>query len=397
MTISSWQIEFAQPLWFALLAALPLLLIFWRRSLVQCLAGPEDRFAVAAKPAVVARGRRPGRTEGDRAGQSADRRFPVAEERRRRLAAARRSRSSPRTTFAPASRFRSTCSCGPRRPARPPLNCSATAQPLLKKPAVAGRRREPRRAFPTSCCKPSQVVYSVRVKDEQGAWPDDNESACAVYVDPPPRVLLVESQPVLAEHLKKALAGENVEVEVQPELPAGRACRLRPDHPLQRACRGLARAADEGPANLRPRRSRRADRGRRRPLVHARRVSRHDAGRDPAGDLRRAEGQAQADPGDGPGAGHLRLHERPVGQREDPQHRPGQGGPANGRQHARPARPGGRAGLRRPQPLDLAAGARDRQSRRSSPRSTPSRPKAARTCIRRWSRPICRSARPLPT
>ena len=34
-------------------------------------------------------------------------------------------------------------------------------------------------------------------------------------------MLLVESQPALAEHLKKALAGENVEVEVQPELPAG--------------------------------------------------------------------------------------------------------------------------------------------------------------------------------
>ena len=60
----------------------------------------------------------------------------------------------------------------------------------------------------------------VRVNDEQGTWPADNESACAVYVDPPPRVLLVEGQPVLAAHLKNALAGENVEVEVQPELPA---------------------------------------------------------------------------------------------------------------------------------------------------------------------------------
>ena len=129
----------------------------------------------------------------------------------------------------------------------------------------------------------------------------------------------------------------------------------------------------------------------------ARRLSSHHAGRDPAGDLRRAEEQAQADPGDGPGAGHLRFHERPVRQPEVPQHRPGQGGPADGRQHARAAGPGGRAGLRRPQPLDLAAGARDRQSRRSSPRSTPSRPKAARTCTRRWSRPIWRSARPLPT
>ena len=39
MTISSWQIEFARPLWFALLAALPLLLIFWRRSLVHASLG----------------------------------------------------------------------------------------------------------------------------------------------------------------------------------------------------------------------------------------------------------------------------------------------------------------------------------------------------------------------
>ena len=68
--------------------------------------------------------------------------------------------------------------------------------------------------------KPSQVVYSVRVKSDQAPGRTIIGSACAVYVDPPPRVLLVESQPALAEHLKKALAGENVEVEVQPELPA---------------------------------------------------------------------------------------------------------------------------------------------------------------------------------
>ena len=41
MTISTtvWQIEFVRPLWFALLAALPLLLIFWRWSLVQFSTG----------------------------------------------------------------------------------------------------------------------------------------------------------------------------------------------------------------------------------------------------------------------------------------------------------------------------------------------------------------------
>src|SRR5208283_4744473 len=35
MRMFSCQLEFAQPLWFALLTALPLLWIFWRRSLVQ--------------------------------------------------------------------------------------------------------------------------------------------------------------------------------------------------------------------------------------------------------------------------------------------------------------------------------------------------------------------------
>ena len=39
MTISSWQIEFTRPLWFALLAALPLLLLFGWWSLVHASPG----------------------------------------------------------------------------------------------------------------------------------------------------------------------------------------------------------------------------------------------------------------------------------------------------------------------------------------------------------------------
>ena len=39
MSISSWQIEFTRPLWLALLAALPLMWIFWRRSLVNTSLG----------------------------------------------------------------------------------------------------------------------------------------------------------------------------------------------------------------------------------------------------------------------------------------------------------------------------------------------------------------------
>ena len=81
---------------------------------------------------------------------------------------------TPRTTFAPANRFRSTCACGPRRPARPRWNCSATGSRCSKEtmPLVAG---ETQRAFPTVVQKPSQVVYSVRVKSDQRArWPDEN-------------------------------------------------------------------------------------------------------------------------------------------------------------------------------------------------------------------------------
>ena len=40
-------------------------------------------------------------------------------------------------------------------------------------------------------------------------------------IDSRPRTLLVESQPVLAERLEKALADENVQIEVLPELPSG--------------------------------------------------------------------------------------------------------------------------------------------------------------------------------
>src|SRR5580704_17877632 len=39
MMILSWQIDFARPLWLAVLAGLPLWIIFWRRSLLRLTAG----------------------------------------------------------------------------------------------------------------------------------------------------------------------------------------------------------------------------------------------------------------------------------------------------------------------------------------------------------------------
>ena len=42
LTLFTWQIEFARPIWFAVLAAGPLWIVFWRRSLLQM--SPARRF-----------------------------------------------------------------------------------------------------------------------------------------------------------------------------------------------------------------------------------------------------------------------------------------------------------------------------------------------------------------
>jgi uncharacterized membrane protein len=219
MTMFSWQIEFAHPLWFALMAALPLLLVFWRRSLVQfspvrkvvslllrCLllllvaaglAGPKatgqgSQQIVALKWMKSGGGDIPRHTveiiapDHVRAGE------PFS------LEVLLRSKTSAVAT----------------------VELRRDAQRLLKKPIslIVGENHT---SLPDVVMEPSRVVYSIRVEEGQGVWPDDNGNACAVQVDPSPRVLLVESQPVLVEYFKKALASEHVEVEVQPELPAG--------------------------------------------------------------------------------------------------------------------------------------------------------------------------------
>ena len=162
MTISSWQIEFARPLWFALLAALPLLLIFWRRSLVQfspagrscrlccevccCCSWPpawRDRSATG-----------PGKT-------AAPRRQVAGKQPSSALA--RVSNSSRRTRSAPASRFRSRCSCD-QATAQGHPGIVPRRQPLLKvSPVLAGGESEV--MFSDVVLKPSRVVYSIRVKD----------------------------------------------------------------------------------------------------------------------------------------------------------------------------------------------------------------------------------------
>ena len=41
MTIFAWQFDFARPVWLAVLAALPLWIVYWRRSLVVVSPSPH--------------------------------------------------------------------------------------------------------------------------------------------------------------------------------------------------------------------------------------------------------------------------------------------------------------------------------------------------------------------
>ncbi|MGD0900110.1 MAG: VWA domain-containing protein [Thermoguttaceae bacterium] len=81
---------------------------------------------------------------------------------------------------------------------------------------------ENRFRFPLVVAEGPAALLTVRIDDCKDTIPENNTAGCVVMVGPPPRVLLVESQPVLAAHLAKALRGENVEVEVRPpeEMPS---------------------------------------------------------------------------------------------------------------------------------------------------------------------------------
>jgi len=218
MSISSWQIEFARPLWFALLAALPLLLIFWRRTLLHFSLGRKivSLLLRSLLLLLVATG-----LAGPKATGLGD--LSVLVTKRNTLPVVVR---LPSVVMTAPDHVRAGAPFSVEVLLRSKTASTATvellrdSQPLLKETMslVVG---ENHKIFSDIVLRPSRVVYSIRVKDEQCTWFDDNESACAIYVDSPPRVLLVESQPLLAEHLKKSLAGENVAVEVQPELPVG--------------------------------------------------------------------------------------------------------------------------------------------------------------------------------
>jgi uncharacterized membrane protein len=222
MTISSWHIEFTRPLWFALLTAMPLLLVFWRKSLVQFSRGRQIASLLLRSLLVllVAAGLAGPKATGPSSQPNVDFKWvksgggtlsPPAVE----IAAPDHVRAGE--PFSVKVLLRS------KKAGAASVELLRDSQSLTKKPEtvtlVAGENHTLFSAVaPTGG---SRAVYSVTVKDEQGAWPADNASACTVYFDPLPQVLLVENEPALAERLEKALVGENVKVEVKRELPDG--------------------------------------------------------------------------------------------------------------------------------------------------------------------------------
>jgi len=233
MTIFSWQIAFAQPLWFAVLAVLPLWIVFWRRSLARLSKG---RQVVSMLLRILL------------------------------LAAVAAALAVPTATFTVNEPFISGGLQWGRYGPAPPLeligpdlvragepftldvlarsDSSGTAtveltrdsQPQLREKMTLAPG-DNHKSIPALVEKPSRVVFAVNVPgvednvsgtlsvtgsaDGTRSVPAALEAACPIYVDPPPRVLLVESQEAHAEHLKKALIGEIIGVDVRRELPAG--------------------------------------------------------------------------------------------------------------------------------------------------------------------------------
>ncbi len=218
MIISSWQIEFVRPLWFALFAALPLLLIFGWRSLVQFTPARKivSLLLRSLLLLLVATGLAGPQATGIDRQQIIEAKWL---ESRGQVVLPAVEITAPDNIWA-GEPFSLKVLLRSKTASAATVELFRDSRPLLKE-TLSLVVQENHKIFSDVVLKPSRVVYSIRVKDEQCTWPDNNESACAVYVDPPPRVLLVESKPVLAEHLKKALARENVGVEVERELPAG--------------------------------------------------------------------------------------------------------------------------------------------------------------------------------
>jgi uncharacterized membrane protein len=87
---------------------------------------------------------------------------------------------------------------------------------------------ENRFRFPLVLAEGSAALFTVRIDDCADQTPENNAADCVVMVGPPPRVLVIESQPGLAAHLRKALEPQQIEVEIRsPEAMPSRTEDLR--------------------------------------------------------------------------------------------------------------------------------------------------------------------------
>ena len=218
MTIFAWQFDFARPVWLAVLAALPLWIVYWRRSLVvvspsrTLLSISFRAFILATIAAGLAGPTLTGLTTEKRVYGLSRGGIRYVPEPIEIIAPDHIRAGEP---FALELLLRSASSGTAN------LNVLQGSHPLPqeKMTLVAG---ENHKSIPLIVEKPSHVVYTVRVSGDDVIdmlRTQDALAACPIYVDSPPRVLLVESQPALAEHLKKALTGEHIEVDVRSELP----------------------------------------------------------------------------------------------------------------------------------------------------------------------------------
>jgi len=96
------------------------------------------------------------------------------------------------------------------------------ADSILHEEQVDLRPGENRFRFPVVIPRPSVAILSAELLGFDDILPENNQARTAVFPGPRPRVLLVESRPVMAEPLRNALVKENIEVEVRrpEELPA---------------------------------------------------------------------------------------------------------------------------------------------------------------------------------
>ena len=219
MTMFAWQVDFERPLWFAVLVALPLWIVYWRRSMVR-LSPLRKLLSISIRAlmlASIAAGLAGPTLTGPTNEKSvyglwggSSRAVPAPIE----IIARDNVRAGEPFTIDLLERSESSGTAN--------LNVLQGSQPLPqeKMTLVAG---ENHKSIPLIADKPSHVKsYTVRVSGDdviEMLHTQDALAACPIYVDPPRRVLVVGSQPALAEHLRQALMGEHMEVDVRPDLP----------------------------------------------------------------------------------------------------------------------------------------------------------------------------------